>query len=167
MLQKFWPYVARCSKEYAKEKEEEEKEKEEEEEKEKEKNATTSVLYHRALLTSMGDYFIIIIITSSDDTTKYSHFRSMTLRIITWTLKVLYSKNIAGSSVAILIRWSGIARPIDCFNRVFEENSDFFNFFGRVQTTLSYAPETRHTTYFTTVIMLVMFLLQLIIHCHS
>ena len=61
---------------------------------------------------------------------------------------VLYSESIAGRGVAILISSSGIAGPVDCFNRIYEEYSDFFQFLlvARVQTTLSYAPETRHTT---------------------
>ena len=31
--------------------------------------------------------------------------------------RAIYSKNIAGRGIAILIRWLGTARPIDCFNK--------------------------------------------------
>ena len=40
--------------------------------------------------------------------------------------RVLYSKSIAGRSIAILISWSGTAGLVDCFNRVFEEYIDPF-----------------------------------------
>ena len=62
--------------------------------------------------------------------------------------RVLYSESIAGRGVAILISSSGTSGPVDCFNRIYEEYSDFFQFLlvARVQTTLSYAPETRYTT---------------------
>ena len=82
--------------------------------------------------------------------------------------RVLYSESIVGRGVAILICWSATAGQVDCFNRVFKEYIDFSIFIGRVQTTLSFVPETRHTTnLFTRVITLVTFLLQLIIHFHS
>ena len=53
--------------------------------------------------------------------------------------KVLYSESVAGKGITILISWLGTAGPVDCFNRVFEEYIDLFNFIGGVQTTLSYA----------------------------
>ena len=43
--------------------------------------------------------------------------------------RVLYSKSIAGRGVAILISWLGTTGPVDCFNRVFEENIDLFDFY--------------------------------------
>ena len=42
--------------------------------------------------------------------------------------RVLYSEGIAGRGVAILISLSGTSGPVDCFNRVFEEYIDLFQF---------------------------------------
>ena len=42
--------------------------------------------------------------------------------------RVLYSESIAGRGVARLISWSGISGPVDCFNGVFEEYIDLFQF---------------------------------------
>ena len=42
--------------------------------------------------------------------------------------RVLYCESIAGRGVAKLIVWLGTAGPVDCFNRVFEEYIDLFQF---------------------------------------
>ena len=57
---------------------------------------------------------------------------------------MLYSESIAGRDVAILISWLGTVGPVNCFNKVFY--NDFLILIGRVQTTLGYAPEMRHST---------------------
>ena len=42
--------------------------------------------------------------------------------------RVLYCESIAGRGVAKLVSWLGTAGPVDCFNRVFEEYIDLFQF---------------------------------------
>ena len=43
--------------------------------------------------------------------------------------RVLYSKSIASMGIVILLSWSGTTGLVECFNRVFEEYIDLFQFY--------------------------------------
>ena len=73
------------------------------------------------------------------------------------TCRVVYSENIAGRGIAILISWLGTAGPVDCFNRNLK-SIVIFNSMPLKQGT---------QLIFTCMITLVTFLLQLIIHFQS
>ena len=51
--------------------------------------------------------------------------------------RALYSESIAGRGVARFISWLGAARPVDCFNRVFDcyiRVYQSFSIFGKLGT---------------------------------
>ena len=58
-----------------------------------------------------------------------------------WTLKLLDIQSAVlqkycrqGCSYTYTYNWLGTTGPVDCYNRVFEEYIDFFNFIGWIQT---------------------------------